>query len=246
MGASSPRDSSSGTPGSASDDDAPRGGSPDGERSADSWSIRLVLALLPQLHSVPTSLSRGEASPLPQVVPRAAPRISFGPAPIPSPFGAPFLALAPSGRAAVWGRPRSSTGWNTLSWPGSSPQSPLDGLGQFLATLRHSSRCGGEAAQRWLPAQPAVTNELLVLPEAVLRCSCLLVFLMSVAKITVEGRGEQNGDWFSELFSKIVFSVPSRSLSIHHFLAVFCLLMSWPFIVYLNATYTIHLKRIST
>lgn len=45
-GASSPQDSGSGTPGSASDDDMPQCSSPDGEHSESSWSIRLVSALL--------------------------------------------------------------------------------------------------------------------------------------------------------------------------------------------------------
>ncbi|KFQ52390.1 PDZ domain-containing protein 2, partial [Nestor notabilis] len=45
-GASSPQDSGSGSPGSASDDDMPHGSSPDGDRSENSWSIRLVSALL--------------------------------------------------------------------------------------------------------------------------------------------------------------------------------------------------------
>lgn len=45
-GASSPRDSSSGTPGSASDDDVPCAGSLGGEHSENSWSLRLVSALL--------------------------------------------------------------------------------------------------------------------------------------------------------------------------------------------------------
>lgn len=51
--------------------------------------------------------------------------------------------------------------------------------------LQHSSSGGEETAQHWLPAQPVVTNELLVQPEAVFRCSCLL--LMSVAKTIREG-----------------------------------------------------------
>ncbi|XP_010007042.1 PREDICTED: PDZ domain-containing protein 2 [Chaetura pelagica] len=46
---SSPRDSSSGTPGSASDDDAPHGSSPEGERSEDSWSISLDQLLVSSL-----------------------------------------------------------------------------------------------------------------------------------------------------------------------------------------------------
>lgn len=54
--ASSPRDSGSGTPGSASDDDVPHGRSPDGERSEKSWSIRLVSALWPQFCFHPISL----------------------------------------------------------------------------------------------------------------------------------------------------------------------------------------------
>ncbi|NXL49171.1 PDZD2 protein, partial [Podilymbus podiceps] len=49
MGASSPRDSSSGTPGSASDDEAPHGSSPDGERSGNSWSISLDQLLISSL-----------------------------------------------------------------------------------------------------------------------------------------------------------------------------------------------------
>ncbi|XP_075583053.1 PDZ domain-containing protein 2 [Pelecanus crispus] len=49
MGASSPRDSGSGTPGSASDDDVPRGSSLDGERSENSWSISLDQLLVSSL-----------------------------------------------------------------------------------------------------------------------------------------------------------------------------------------------------
>ncbi|XP_075596047.1 PDZ domain-containing protein 2 isoform X3 [Balearica regulorum gibbericeps] len=49
MGAGSPRDSSSGTPGSASDDDAPRGSSLDGECSENSWSISLDQLLVSSL-----------------------------------------------------------------------------------------------------------------------------------------------------------------------------------------------------
>ncbi|KAM6034912.1 LOW QUALITY PROTEIN: PDZ domain-containing protein 2 [Theristicus caerulescens] len=49
MGASSPRDSGSGTPGSASDDDVPRGSSLDGERSENSWSISLDQLLISSL-----------------------------------------------------------------------------------------------------------------------------------------------------------------------------------------------------
>ncbi|XP_042660418.1 PDZ domain-containing protein 2 isoform X2 [Tyto alba] len=47
--AGSPRDSGSGTPGSASDDDVPHGSSPDGERSANSWSISLDQLLVSSL-----------------------------------------------------------------------------------------------------------------------------------------------------------------------------------------------------
>ncbi|KFP60765.1 PDZ domain-containing protein 2, partial [Cariama cristata] len=43
MGASSPRDSGSGTPGSASDDDMPHGSSVDGGHSENNWSIREVV-----------------------------------------------------------------------------------------------------------------------------------------------------------------------------------------------------------
>ncbi|NXF41620.1 PDZD2 protein, partial [Nyctibius bracteatus] len=49
MCASSPRDSGSGTPGSASDDDMLHGGSPDGERSENSWSISLDQLLVSSL-----------------------------------------------------------------------------------------------------------------------------------------------------------------------------------------------------
>ncbi|CAN0341854.1 unnamed protein product [Bubo scandiacus] len=49
MGASSPRDSGSGTPGSASDDDVPRVSSPDGERAENSWSISLDQLLISSL-----------------------------------------------------------------------------------------------------------------------------------------------------------------------------------------------------
>ncbi|XP_074425909.1 PDZ domain-containing protein 2 isoform X2 [Larus michahellis] len=49
MAAGSPRDSGSGTPGSASDDDAPHGSSPDGERSGNSWSISLDQLLVSSL-----------------------------------------------------------------------------------------------------------------------------------------------------------------------------------------------------
>ncbi|XP_014809449.1 PREDICTED: PDZ domain-containing protein 2 isoform X2 [Calidris pugnax] len=49
MGAGSPRDSGSGTPGSASDDDVPHGSSPDGERSGNSWSISLDQLLVSSL-----------------------------------------------------------------------------------------------------------------------------------------------------------------------------------------------------
>ncbi|NXC40511.1 PDZD2 protein, partial [Penelope pileata] len=48
-GSGSPRDSSSGTPGSASDDDAPHGGSPDGERLENSWSLSLDQLLISSL-----------------------------------------------------------------------------------------------------------------------------------------------------------------------------------------------------
>ncbi|KAK2521213.1 PDZ domain-containing protein 2-like [Columba livia] len=47
--ASSPRDSGSGTPGSASDDDVPHGRSPDGERSEKSWSISFDQLLISSL-----------------------------------------------------------------------------------------------------------------------------------------------------------------------------------------------------
>ncbi|XP_010562269.1 PREDICTED: PDZ domain-containing protein 2 [Haliaeetus leucocephalus] len=49
MGAGSPRDSGSGTPGSASDDDVPHGSSLDGERSENSWSISLDQLLVSSL-----------------------------------------------------------------------------------------------------------------------------------------------------------------------------------------------------
>uniref|UniRef100_A0A8C8BBL1 Pro-interleukin-16 n=1 Tax=Otus sunia TaxID=257818 RepID=A0A8C8BBL1_9STRI len=49
MGASSPRDSGSGTPGSASDDDVPRVSSPDGARTENSWSISLDQLLISSL-----------------------------------------------------------------------------------------------------------------------------------------------------------------------------------------------------
>ncbi|NXW10701.1 PDZD2 protein, partial [Fregetta grallaria] len=49
VGASSPRDSGSGTPGSASDDDVPHGSSPDGDRSENSWSISLDELLVSSL-----------------------------------------------------------------------------------------------------------------------------------------------------------------------------------------------------
>ncbi|KAF1472597.1 PDZ domain-containing protein 2, partial [Eudyptula minor novaehollandiae] len=49
MGASSPRDSGSGTPGSASDDDVPHGSSPDGECSENSWSLSLDQLLVSSL-----------------------------------------------------------------------------------------------------------------------------------------------------------------------------------------------------
>ncbi|NXU54070.1 PDZD2 protein, partial [Turnix velox] len=49
MSTSSPRDSSSGTPGSASDDDVPHGSSPDGECSGSSWSISLDQLLVSSL-----------------------------------------------------------------------------------------------------------------------------------------------------------------------------------------------------
>ncbi|XP_074934373.1 PDZ domain-containing protein 2 isoform X2 [Phalacrocorax aristotelis] len=49
MSASSPRDSGSGTPGSASDDDVPHGSSPDGEHSENSWSISLDQLLVSSL-----------------------------------------------------------------------------------------------------------------------------------------------------------------------------------------------------
>ncbi|NXK77681.1 PDZD2 protein, partial [Amazona guildingii] len=48
-GASSPQDSGSGTPGSASDDDMPQCSSPDGERSENSWSISLDQLLVSTL-----------------------------------------------------------------------------------------------------------------------------------------------------------------------------------------------------
>ncbi|NWR77216.1 PDZD2 protein, partial [Centropus unirufus] len=49
MGASSPRDSSTGMLGSALDDDAPHGSSPDGEHSEKSWSISLDQLLVSSL-----------------------------------------------------------------------------------------------------------------------------------------------------------------------------------------------------
>ncbi|NXX17305.1 PDZD2 protein, partial [Podargus strigoides] len=49
MCASSPRDGSLGTPGSASDDDVPHGGSPDREHSENSWSISLDQLLVSSL-----------------------------------------------------------------------------------------------------------------------------------------------------------------------------------------------------
>ncbi|KAM6033260.1 PDZ domain-containing protein 2 isoform 2-T2 [Chlamydotis macqueenii] len=49
MGTSSPRDSGSGTPGSASDDDVPHGSSPGGDRSENSWSISLDQLLVSSL-----------------------------------------------------------------------------------------------------------------------------------------------------------------------------------------------------
>ncbi|XP_015703859.1 PDZ domain-containing protein 2 isoform X3 [Coturnix japonica] len=49
MGSGSPRDSSSGTPGSASDDDAPHGGSPDAEHLGNSWSLSLDQLLISNL-----------------------------------------------------------------------------------------------------------------------------------------------------------------------------------------------------
>ncbi|XP_074875930.1 PDZ domain-containing protein 2 isoform X3 [Buteo buteo] len=49
VGASSPWDSGSGTPGSASDDDVPHGSSLDGERSENSWSISLDQLLVSSL-----------------------------------------------------------------------------------------------------------------------------------------------------------------------------------------------------
>lgn len=72
-----------------------------------------------------------------------------------------------------------------VEWLGSFSVAPLAGFGQFLAMLQHSSSGGEGAAQHCLPAQPVVTNKLVVLPEAVFRCSCLL--LMSVAKTIREG-----------------------------------------------------------
>ncbi|XP_072215596.1 PDZ domain-containing protein 2 isoform X6 [Excalfactoria chinensis] len=48
-GSGSPRDSSSGTPGSASDDDAPHGGSPDAEHLENSWSLSLDQLLISNL-----------------------------------------------------------------------------------------------------------------------------------------------------------------------------------------------------
>lgn len=62
MGACSPRDSGSGTPGSASDDDVPHGSSLDG---GNSWSIRLVSALLLLFHPYPRQ-SFHSATGLPQ------------------------------------------------------------------------------------------------------------------------------------------------------------------------------------
>ncbi|KAM9251235.1 PDZ domain-containing protein 2 [Cariama cristata] len=49
MGASSPRDSGSGTPGSASDDDMPHGSSVDGGHSENNWSISLDQLLISSL-----------------------------------------------------------------------------------------------------------------------------------------------------------------------------------------------------
>lgn len=99
-----------------------------------------------------------------------------------------------------------------LAWLGSFSVAPLTGFGQFLAMLLHSSSGGGEAAQHRLPEQSVVTNELVVLPEAVFRCSCVL--LMSVAKTIGEGWGEQNRDWLSELFLNIS-SLPLPILPAH-------------------------------
>ncbi|KAM6228478.1 LOW QUALITY PROTEIN: PDZ domain-containing protein 2-like [Spheniscus humboldti] len=49
MDAGSPKDSGSGMPGSTSDDDVPHGGSPDGERSENSWSVSLDQLLVSSL-----------------------------------------------------------------------------------------------------------------------------------------------------------------------------------------------------
>lgn len=106
MGAGSPRDSGSGTPGSASDDDVPHGSSLDGERSENSWSIRLVLALLPLLRFCPRKPLLRQSFPIAPDLPQSA--FQLWPQPqFPSRFRVPFfmLLIAWSRHAAVWWQP---------------------------------------------------------------------------------------------------------------------------------------------
>lgn len=77
MGASSPRDSSSGTPGSASDDDVPHGSPLGAEHSENSWSIRLVSALLMSFHFHPPRQSFLIAPGAPQSTFQLWPQLPF-------------------------------------------------------------------------------------------------------------------------------------------------------------------------
>lgn len=176
LGACSPRDSGSGTPGSASDDDMHHGSSLDG---GNSWSIRLVSALLFLFHPYPWQ-SLHCAAGLPQSMYLLWPQPA-----IPSQTGGAIhdLVMPWSCYAAVSWLPYRIK-YFILGRLGSFSVPPLAGLVSVLAVLQHSSSGGEEAAQHWLPVQPVVTNELIVLPEAVFRCSCLL--LMSIAK-TIRG-----------------------------------------------------------
>lgn len=138
LGACSPRDSGSGTPGSASDDDMPHGSSLDG---GNSWSIRLVSALIFLFHPYPWQSFCCVAG-LPQSVFRLWPQPA-----IPSQSGGaiPDLVMPWSCHAAV-----SSLQYRIkyfiLGWLGSFSVAPLAGFGQFFGHVKHSSSDGEEAA----------------------------------------------------------------------------------------------------
>lgn len=108
-GSGSPRDSSSGTPGSASDDDAPHGGSPDVEHLGNSWSLRSVFAI--SMSHLFCSISFHSCKPL-------LTKAHFSFDPDTNSFTLSCSVAVQSCCSAVWLQPHFSMGCNALSWQG--------------------------------------------------------------------------------------------------------------------------------